>query len=108
MNVELKHALDTIKKYCEQPKRKSFEEVMENASLKQRIENLRGQFTHYIDHQTIWYLHNKNIKKGDTSWLKHPNYINVELSEKQRKDCLDSLEWFKKDIEYCIGHLKNK
>lgn len=106
MNKELKNAFDTIKKYCEQPKQKSFYEYMDNSSLKQRIESLKSNFLHYVDHQTIWYSHNQEIKKGDKSWLKHPCYLNVELSKKQREDCINSLEWFKKDIEACISHLK--
>ena len=41
---ELQQALDTIKKYCAQPKQKSFYEHMDNASLKQRIETLQSNF----------------------------------------------------------------
>jgi hypothetical protein len=103
---ELQQALDTIKKYCAQPKQKSFYEHMDNASLKQRIETLKSHFLQYVDHQTIWYSHNQAIKKGAKSMSNHPNYTNVELSKKQREDCIDALEWFKKDIEACISHLQ--
>jgi hypothetical protein len=106
MNAELKQALEVIKKHCDTPKGKSFYEYMDNASLKQRIEGLKSNFLHYVDHQTIWYSHNQAIKKGVSSMKDHPNYTNVELSNKQREDCIQSLEWFKKDIEACISHLQ--
>lgn len=104
--MELKQALEVIKKHCETAKVKSFYEYMDGASLKQRIVSLKSNFLHYVDHQTIWYYHNQCIKKGDSSMLNHPNYTNVELSNKQRQDCIAELEWFKKDIEACISHLK--
>lgn len=117
MNKELKQAFDTIKKYCEQPKGKSFHEYMDGASLKQRIESLKGKFLHYVDHQTIWFSYKqitaerikkdpKNEKKYLEDLMDHPNYTDVILSERQRKDCIDALEWFKRDIEACISHLK--
>lgn len=108
MEKELKQAIETIKKYCEKPKGKSFYEYMDGASLKQRIECLKSNFLHYVDHQTIWYSHNQNIKKGDNSMKDHPNYINVELSKKQREDCIQTLQWLEKDVKACISHLKNK
>lgn len=106
MNQELKQAIDTIKKYCEQPKRKSFEEVMETASLKGRVSTLKSYFLHYVDNITIWYFHNQAIKAGKSSMNTHPNYQKVELSNKQREDAIQELEWFKSDIEACISHLK--
>ena len=91
-------------------KTKSFYEQMDSASLKQRIQSLKSKFLHYVDNQTIWYSHNQNEKKDPNYWLGtvHPDYKVVELTEKQRRDCIESLEWFKKDIEACISHLKNK
>ena len=117
MNTELKQALEVIKKHTSQSKTKSFYERMDNASLKQRIETLRGQFVHYVDHQTIWYSYKQRVAEriktdpnNEKEYLEdlydHPNYTDVNLTEKQRKDCLQELEWFKKDVEYCIGHLK--
>jgi hypothetical protein len=104
--TELQHALDVIKKHCEKPKSKNFYEHMDSASLKQRIETLKSNFLQYVDHQTIWYSHNQAIKKGSKSMVNHPNYTNVELSKKQREDCIDALQWFEKDIQACISHLK--
>ena len=117
MTTELKNALAVIKKHCETPKGKSFYEYMDTASLKQRIESLKSNFLHYVDHQTIWYSHKQRaaelIKKDPNNekeyledLMDHPSYINVELSKRQREDCIDALEWFKKDIEACISHLK--
>jgi hypothetical protein len=107
--TELQHALEVIKKHCAKPKEKSFYEHMDNCSLKQRIETLKSNFLHYVDHQTIWWMHNQRIKQNpNDSFVKHPNYTNVELSKKQREDCIDALEWFEKDIKACISHLKNK
>jgi hypothetical protein len=106
MNAELKQALEVIKKHCDTPKGKSFYEYMEAASLKQRIESLKSNFLHYVDHQTIWYLHTQLRKIEPDHFKDHPNRIDVELSKKQREDCIDSLQWFKKDIEACINHLK--
>jgi hypothetical protein len=106
--TELQQALEVIKKHCEQPKGKSFYEHMDSASLKQRIETLKSNFLHYVDHQTIWYSHNQDIKKGDISMQDHSCYINVELSKKQREDCIQALHWFEQDIKACISHLENK
>ena len=119
MNTELKQALDIIKKHCEQPKGKSFYEHMDTASLKQRIETLKSNFLHYVDHQTIWYSHKQktqelikedpqNEKEYLEDLMDHPNYINVELSKKQREDCIQALRWFEQDIKACISHLENK
>ena len=107
MNTELKQALDVIKKHCETPKRKSFYEYMETATLKQRIESIQGNLLHYVDSITIWYSHNQWIKKGHTELLNHPNYKKVELSKKQREDAIQALNWLKSDIESCISHLKD-
>jgi hypothetical protein len=115
--TELQQALDTIKKYCEKPKGKSFHEHMDNASLKQRIETLQSNFLLYVDHQTIWYSHKKHyeemVKKDPKNqkeyWedlIDHPNYTDVILSEKQRKDCIQSLKWLLNDVKACISHLE--
>jgi flagellar basal body rod protein FlgB len=101
--TELQQALDTIKKYCEQPKVKSFHERMDNASLKQRIEMLKTEFLHYVDHQTIHYMYTQ-IKKKNPDW--DGDYNVVELSKKQVEDCLQTLHWFEQDIKACISHLK--
>lgn len=106
MTEELKNALAVIKKHCDTPKGKSFDEYMQSATLKQRIESIKGKFLHYVDNQTIWYAHNQRIKQGDSSMLDHPDYKNVELSKKQREDCIQVLEWLKRDVEDCISHLK--
>jgi hypothetical protein len=103
---ELQQALDTIKKYCAQPKQKSFYEHMDNASLKQRIETLQSNFLHYVDHQTIWYAHTQFRKTDPTHFVDHPNRIDVELSKKQREDCIQSLGWLLNDIKACISHLE--
>ena len=100
---ELQQALDTIKKYCEQPKAKSFQERMESSTLKQRIETLKSEFTHYVDHQTIHYMYTQ-LKKKNPDW--DGDYNVVELSNKQREDCLQALHWFEQDIKACIAHLK--
>ena len=106
MNQELKQALEVIKKHCETPKGKSFYEYMDGASLKQRIETLKSNFLQYVDHQTIWFAHTQQRKKDPKHFVDHPNRIDVDLSKKQREDCIDALQWFKKDIEACISHLQ--
>ena len=103
MNAELKQALEVIKKHCDTPKRKSFEEVINNASLKQRIEILKSNFLHYVDHQTIHYMYTQ-IKKKNPDW--DGDYNVVELSKKQVEDCIQALTWFEQDIKACIAHLK--
>lgn len=102
---ELQQALDTIKKYCAQPKQKSFYEHMDNASLKQRIETLQSNFLHYVDHQTIWWAYNQ-LEAQDPTLKDHPNYTKVELSKKQREDCIQSLKWLERDVKACISHLE--
>lgn len=103
MTTELKQALAVIKKHCETPKGKSYYEYMDSASLKQRIETLKSNFLHYVDHQTINYLYTQERKKNPGLDMEHSI---VNLSKKQREDCIDTMEWFKKDIEACISHLK--
>jgi hypothetical protein len=107
MNAELKQALEVIKKHCDTPKGKSFYEHMDGASLKQRIETLKSQFINYVDHQTIWYHHNQIAKKQPGHFEDHPDYMKVELTKKQREDCLQALRWFENDIKACISHLKD-
>ena len=117
MNNELKQALEVIKKYTSQPKKKDFYEVMYNASLKQRIETIKGLLLHYVDHQTIWYSYKQRVAErikadpnNEKEYLEdlydHPNYIDVSLSERQRKDCLDALHWLEQDVKACKAHLK--
>ena len=106
MNAELKHALEVIKKHCDTPKGKSFDEYMQNATLKQRIESITGKFLHYVDHQTIWYAHTQQRKKDPTHFVDHPDRIDVELSKKQREDCIQALKWLERDVQACISHLE--
>lgn len=103
MNAELKQALEVIKKHCDTPKGKSFYEHMDNASLKQRIESLKSNFLHYVDHQTIHYSYTQ-FKKKNPDW--DGEYNHIELSKKQVEDCLQELHWFEQDIKACIAHLK--
>jgi hypothetical protein len=107
MTTELKQALEVIKKHCETPKGKSFYEHMDGASLKQRIESLKSNFLHYVDHQTINYMFTQLDKKHpEHNYFDHPTRFKVELSKKQREDSIQALKWFKRDIEACISHLE--
>ena len=108
MNAELKQALEVIKKHCDTPKGKSFDEYMQNASLKQRIESITGKFLHYVDHQTIWYAHTQIRKSQPNHFIDHPDRKDIELSKKQREDSIQALKWLKRDVEACINHLENK
>jgi len=36
----------------------------------------------------------------------HPNYTEVILTNKQKKDSIEALERFLRDVKACIGHLK--
>jgi len=103
MTNELKNALEVIKKHCTEPKGKSYYEYMDSSPLKRRIETLKSNFLHYVDHQTIHY-HYTQFKKKNPDW--DGDYNVVELSKKQVDECIQELEWFKKDIEACIAHLK--
>ena len=86
MNAELKQALEVIKKHCAEPKGKSFYEYMDGASLKQRIECIKGQFLHYVDHQTIWYAHKKRteefIKKDPKNEKEYLLFKSLSISKK--------------------------
>ena len=106
MNTELKQALEVIKKHTSQPKGKSWRERMDGASLKQRIETLNSELLHYVDHQTIWYCHHQIAQKQPGHFEDHPNYMKVELSKRQKEDCLDALKRMNRDLEACIGHLE--
>jgi len=103
MSTELKQALEVIKKHLALSKGKSFEEMMETSTLKQRIETINGNLLHYVDHQTINYYYTQYKKKNPNSY---GDYKVVELSEKQRKDCISALKRLKNDVEACIGHLE--
>ena len=103
MNTELKQALEVIKRHCETPKGKSFNERMDDYSLKQRIETLTSQFLHYVDHQTIHYYYTE-FKKKNPDW--DGDYNVVELSKKQKEDCIQALKFLENDVKACIGHLQ--
>lgn len=107
MTNELKQALEVIKKHCDTPKGKSFDEYMQGATLKQRIESITGKFLHYVDHQTIWWMYNQ-LETQDPTLKNHPNYTKVELSKKQREDCIQALSWLERDVKACINHLQTK
>lgn len=117
--TELQQALEVIKRHCDKPKGKSFDEYMQTATLKQRIESVTGKFLHYVDHQTIWFAHKKfyedavkkdpdNQKEYFGDLTDHPNYVDVVLSKKQREDCIQALKWLERDVKACISHLENK
>jgi hypothetical protein len=109
MTQELKNALEVIKRHCDTPKGKSFDEYMSTSSLKQQIATLRGRFVSYIDHQTICYYYTQLDKKyPEAEYFDHPTREKVELTEKQRKDCIQELKWFLNDVEACISHLQKK
>lgn len=107
---ELQQALDTIKKYCAQPKEKSFQERMECSTLKQRIEILKSEFLHYVDHITINYKKTQIEKENPGTFTgefeEYNQYIPIELNKKTIEDCLQTLHWFEQDIKACIAHLK--
>jgi hypothetical protein len=48
----------------------------------------------------------KNQKEYLEDLIDHPNYTDVVLSEKQRKDCIQSLGWLLNDVKACIAHLE--
>jgi hypothetical protein len=79
---------------------------MDGASLKQRIESIKGNFLHYVDHQTIWYAHTQIRKKDPNHFVEHPSRIDVELTKKQREDCIQALKWLESDVKACIKHLE--
>jgi hypothetical protein len=106
MEQELKNALKLITEKCKEP---NYHQTMNAKSLSQRIESLKADFLHYVDYDTIWYSHGVRIKKNpDDSFKDHPDYRLVELSERERKNALESLQWLLRDVEQCIGHLENK
>jgi len=106
MNAELKNALEVIKKHCDTPKGKSFDERMQTSTLKQRIEGIKGQFLHYVDSETIWYAHTQIRKQDPTHFADHPDRKDIELSKKQRQDCIQVLKWLESDVKACIKHLE--
>lgn len=103
MTNELKHALEVIKKHCDTPKGKSFDERMETLTLPQQIRALKSKFVWYIDRITINYFYTQR-KKENPNWI--GDFTHIELKGKQREDAIQELEWFKRDIEACISHLK--
>ena len=82
---------------------------MKNKSLSKRIESIKGEFLHWVDNQTLWYSHNVRIKKNPNDpFLDHPDYKLVELSERERKNSIELLQWLLRDVEACINHLEKK
>jgi hypothetical protein len=93
--------------------KKTFYEKMDGYSLKRRIESIQSLLLHYVDHQTIWYAHAQHAKQHpehqkqlEEQNRKHPNYTEVILTNKQKKDCLEALQWLERDVKACIAHLK--
>ena len=64
-------------------------------------------FLQFVDHETIWYLHNQHIKNNPNHPFKdHPDFCVVELSSQEKEDSIEALKWFLRDIEACISHLE--
>ena len=106
MNKELKDALTLIAEKCKEPNRY---QQMTKKSLSKRIESIKGEFLHWVDNQTIWYSHGVRIKKNpNDSFKDHPDYKLVELTERERKQSIEALEWLLEDVKQCINHLQNK
>ena len=89
------------------------QEKMKKLSLKNKIYSIKGDFLHYVDYITINYMktqYNKNnpaIRNGIDRYTED-QYTPIDLSKKEKESSIEYLEWFIKDIESCITHLKNK
>ena len=93
--------------------KKTYFETMDGYSLKRRIESINSLLLHYVDHQTIWYAHAQHAKQDPENQemleqmnREHPNYTEVILTNKQKKDSIEALEILLRDVKACIGHLK--
>lgn len=103
MNTELKEALKVITEKCKQS---NYHEQMKAKSLSQRVYSLKGNFLHYVDNITINYLKTQQEKEQPGCWEDH--YVPTELSKREINNSIAEMEWFIKDIEACINHLKKK
>ena len=106
MEKELKEALALIAEKCKEP---NLYQQMSKKSLSNRIASIKGEFLHWVDNETIWYSHNVRIKKNPNDSMKdHPDYKLVELSNRERQNAIEQLQWLLRDVEDCISHLENK
>ena len=103
MNTELKEAIKLITEKCKQP---NHHEQMKAKSLSNRIYSLKGDFLHYVDTVTINYMKTQHNKKDADHW-DFDQYTPTELSKSEKQKAIEYMEWFVKDIQSCISHLKN-
>jgi hypothetical protein len=103
MNEKLKEALKVVNEQCKKP---DYYEQMKQKSLFQRVSSLKSNFLHYVDNITINYLKTQHEKQQPGCWGDH--YVPTELSKREIDNSIAEMEWFIRDIQACINHLKNK
>ena len=106
MTQELKDALKVINTQLKETTYKEYHDKISNQSLSKRIEHLKGQFLGWVDHTTINYKKTQLYKSSNDPLEEYDRYTPTELSKREIENSIQSLEWFKQDIEACISHLK--
>jgi hypothetical protein len=81
---------------------------MKQKSLFQRVSSLKSNFLHYVDNITINYAKTQMYKTSNDPLEEYDEYTTIELSKSEKEKAIEYMEYFIKDIQACINHLKNK
>lgn len=106
MTQEVKNALKVINSQLKETTYKEYHDKISNQSLSKRIAHLKGDFLQWVDTTTINYSKTQLYKSSNDPIEEYDDYKVVELSKREIENSIEQLEWFKRDIEACISHLK--
>ena len=112
MTQELKHAIKLINERCKETTYKEYRETLQSKKLDKLIYHLKGEFVSLVDWITINYSKTQMYKKRDNNDLEFhdlfsDDFEKTELTKGERERAIEVLQWFKQDIEQCIGHLQD-
>jgi len=105
MNQELKQAIKVITEHSKKLTYQEYRNKLRAQKLDKLIWSLKSEFQ-MVDSITLNYLYTQRSKISSTPY-DNDQYTPTELGKSEKKNALEALYWFKKDIELCIGHLEN-
>ena len=107
MNQELKQALKVINEHSKKLTYEEHRNKLRSQKLDKLIYSLKSEFQ-MVDGITLNYFYTQRSKKLSIPYDNdNDQYTPTELGKSEKKNALEALYWFKKDIELCIGHLEN-
>jgi len=107
MKQELKAALKIINERFKETTYSEYRENLQSKKLDKIIWHLKGEFLSLVDCITINYRKTQIYKTSSEDKKYDTRFKEVELTKGERERAIEVLQWFKQDIEQCIGHLKD-